>query len=153
MCSHLMWLLSPILPYRMVIQHYNKPAIRAIRKWLSFSWELGPNQTFRTRWGHNGTVHRTRRWYIKHTVNPEAIFTTTLYHIKHLYNSFLHKIMYWLAWKRKKDVNMLENHDKYWYSVSERLDQDGWPLYARHPSVVYVWTDLSSVSHVCVQVS
>ena len=90
-------ILSPILPYRMVVQHYTKPAIKAIRKWLSFYWELGPTQTFRTRWGLNGTVHRTGRWYIKHTVNPEAIFTTTLYHIKHLYNSFLHKIMYWLA--------------------------------------------------------
>ena len=50
LCSHLMWLLSFILPYRMVGQHLNELASTAIRRWLSFSWELGPIQTFRTRW-------------------------------------------------------------------------------------------------------
>ena len=79
-----MWLLSPILPYRVVGQHYNKPASRAIRRWLSFSWELGPTQTYRTRWGQDGTVHRmhttlNERRYVMHTVKPEAILPTPLY--------------------------------------------------------------------------
>ena len=50
LCNHLMWLHSPIQPYRMVVQHLNKPASKAIRRWLSFFWELGPTQIFRTRW-------------------------------------------------------------------------------------------------------
>ena len=82
---------------------------------------------------------------------PEAIFTTTL-----PYETFSAQ-NYVLAGmrKREKHVNMLGNQDKSWCNVSERPDKDCWPLYAKHPSVVYmseqIWVVL--LSHVYIQVS
>ena len=137
-----------ILPYRMVGQHYNKQAVRAIRRWLSFSWELGPNQTFRTRWGQDGTVHRTGG------ISSILWTRSNFHHHTTRWNLFCTKLC--TGWHEEKEhVNMLGNQDKSWCNVSERPDKDCWPLYAKHPSVVYmseqIWVVL--LSHVYIQVS
>ena len=65
-----MWLLSLILPYRMVGRHWNKPAPRATTRWWSYYWELGPTLTYRTRWGCDRLSNG--KWYILHPVKPLA---------------------------------------------------------------------------------
>ena len=73
-----------------------------------------------------------------YTVIPEAIFNTSLHHIKHLYNSFLHK-NYVLASIKKKDVNMLRNQDKidgmFQKDLTKMVDHC---LQLKHPSLLYV---------------
>ena len=72
-----MWLLSLILPYRVVGRLWNKPVTKATTRWWSFCWAWGRTLTYRTRWGQDRTVvyMSNGRWYVLHLVKPRAIVT------------------------------------------------------------------------------